>query len=596
MTEPDAPPPSPAGERSFRATVTAASRITNTALAAVVAVLLALLVLDVAVYAPRVDEAIAATYAVRRSHESMLDQQAGLRGYLLSGDERFLEAYRRGASSLPRHNAEATDHLGGHARSGRAFFELRLAQQAWLDRWAAAAIEQGDSGSEVSDAFIERDKELFDAYRERFDTLADQLVADRSRAVDDQQRAIALGAVAALAVTAAAAVFGHRRHRELRDAAGAPLDALVRRVDEIGRGDLAARPVGPGPEELRRLAIGLEATAAELARARQETDVHARQLAERGRRQAEVLTFAREIAGNLSLRYVLRGVCIHASAVADGARVIVWLLDETRTMLEAHADSEGPDLRPIGLDAVVVGQGSVGRAGQYGRAEAEGSVLAIPMVVGAQVIGVIELCAAPVAEGSTDAVAVLETMAIHAASAIEGARLHQQTSDMAMSDALTGLSNRRRFDEDLRVECASSARHDRPVSVLMVDVDHFKSYNDTFGHQAGDRALQAVGRLLGGSLRAGDGAYRYGGEEFTLILREAPAEDAAATAERLRAAVEHHFSGPDEPRTVTISVGVATAGASASPEALVAEADAALYEAKRGGRNRVRTSAGAGTA
>jgi diguanylate cyclase (GGDEF)-like protein len=561
--------------------------MTAAALGAVVVVLAALLVLELAVYAPRVDRAIDATSSVRRSHEAMLDQQAGLRGFLLSGDERFLEAYHRGEGALPELNAEATDLIGGDAALGNDLFELRLAQQRWIDRWALVALDRRAGAGDVSDAFIDLDKELFDAYRDRYEVLSGKIIAQRTRAVQSQQRVLVGAVLAALAVTVAAGVMGQRRTRRLRAAAGAPLDALVRRVDQIGRGDLAPRPVQPGPEEFTRLAAGLEETAAELARSRRDAEERTRQLADQGRRQTEVLTFAREIAGNLSLRYVLRGVCGHASAVADGARVIVWLLDESRTSLEAHADSEGPDLRPLGLDPVVVGQGAVGRAGQYGRAEADDAVLAVPMVVGAQVIGVLELCGSSVAGLSTDTVAVLETMAIHAASAIEGARLHQQTSEMAMTDALTGLANRRRFDEDLRVECATSARHDRPISVLMVDVDHFKSYNDTFGHQAGDGALQAVGRLLGGSLRAGDSAYRYGGEEFTLILREAPPEDAGATAERLRAAIEHHFSGPDEPRTVTISVGVASAGATASPETLVAAADAALYEAKQSGRNRV---------
>ena len=565
----------------------ATGRMTATALGAVVLVLVTLLVLELAVYAPRVDRAIDAASAVRRSHEAMLDQQAGLRGYLLSGDERFLEAYERGEAALPALNAEATELIGGDDVLGNHFFELRLAQQTWIDRWALAALDHRAAGGDVADAFVDLDKELFDEYRQQYDLLSREIVGQRTRAVQSQQRALAVAVLAALAVTVGAGVLGQRRTRRLRAAAGAPLDALVRRVDQIGQGDLAPRPIESGPEEFTRLATGLEETAAELARSRRDAEDQTRQLAQQGRRQTEVLTFAREIAGNLSLRYVLRGVCTHASAVADEARVIVWLLDESRTTLEAHADSGGPDLRPIGLDAVVVGQGSVGRAGQYGRPEADDAVLAVPMVVGAQVIGVLELCGPPVEGLSTDTVAVLETMAIHAASAIEGARLHQQTSEMAMTDALTGLANRRRFDDDLRVECASSARHDRPVSVLMVDVDHFKSYNDTFGHQAGDRALQAVGRLLGGSLRAGDGAYRYGGEEFALILREAPPEDAAATAERLRAAIEHHFSGPDEPRTVTISVGVASAGATASPETLVAAADAALYEAKQAGRNRV---------
>lgn len=162
---------------------------------------------------------------------------------------------------------------------------------------------------------------------------------------------------------------------------------------------------------------------------------------------------------------------------------------------------------------------------------------------------------------------------------------------ITMTDALTGLSNRRRLDDDLQFECASHDRYGGSLSLLMIDVDHFKPYNDSFGHQAGDAALQAVGRILAEGLRSTDRAYRYGGEEFTLILRQTTSTSAVTVAEGLRRAVEQYFVGSDPLRPITISIGVATLPEhGATPEALAAAADSGLYEAKHGGRNRVKVA------
>jgi diguanylate cyclase (GGDEF)-like protein len=150
------------------------------------------------------------------------------------------------------------------------------------------------------------------------------------------------------------------------------------------------------------------------------------------------------------------------------------------------------------------------------------------------------------------------------------------------------------LERDLRVEVNASARYGRPLALLMIDVDHFKSYNDTFGHQAGDAALQSVARVLATGLRASDVAYRYGGEEFVLILRETTRSDAVVLAERVRSAIEHHFAAPSHPRAITISIGVAGLPEHGpSGDTLTHAADEALYEAKSAGRNRVVVAAAA---
>ncbi|HEX2657814.1 MAG TPA: diguanylate cyclase [Polyangia bacterium] len=164
---------------------------------------------------------------------------------------------------------------------------------------------------------------------------------------------------------------------------------------------------------------------------------------------------------------------------------------------------------------------------------------------------------------------------------------------LAVRDALTGLFNRREMDRLLKEEMTRAQRHQRPLSLLMVDIDHFKRVNDTYGHQVGDRAIREVARLVLECVRALDRAARYGGEELAVILPETSDSDAAIVAERIRTRVAAHplSTTLDENGaciiTLTVSVGVSTfvATSNGSVERLIGEADGALYAAKQRGRN-----------
>lgn len=178
----------------------------------------------------------------------------------------------------------------------------------------------------------------------------------------------------------------------------------------------------------------------------------------------------------------------------------------------------------------------------------------------------------------------LQALSRQVTALLEMRRLLAELEMISTTDALTGLRNRRAFDEKMLDEHQRSVRSKQPFSLLLIDIDHFKSYNDSFGHQAGDDALSEVARLLQYTVRSYDMAARYGGEEFAVILPGTEKPGAMDLAERLRRAIER---AEWMNRQITVSVGVATLGFGQSIPALIEEADRALYTAKELGRNRV---------
>jgi diguanylate cyclase (GGDEF)-like protein len=161
--------------------------------------------------------------------------------------------------------------------------------------------------------------------------------------------------------------------------------------------------------------------------------------------------------------------------------------------------------------------------------------------------------------------------------------------ELAAVDGLTGLFNRRHFLNLVEAEWDRHRRYARPLSLIMIDIDLFKSINDRFGHDAGDRVLVQVANAFRDFKRSSDIAARYGGEEFTLLLPETELKDACIVAERLRQEVSRQvLDATDRTTTVSISVGVSAATQAGSLADLIKYADIALYEAKSAGRNRIR--------
>ncbi|HUF84006.1 MAG TPA: sensor domain-containing diguanylate cyclase [Acidimicrobiia bacterium] len=181
----------------------------------------------------------------------------------------------------------------------------------------------------------------------------------------------------------------------------------------------------------------------------------------------------------------------------------------------------------------------------------------------------------------------LAQSAAHAAMSLRNTWLLAEVERLATRDGLTGLSNRRLFEESLEREVARADRRGSPLALVVLDVDHFKDVNDTLGHQAGDAVLREVGRALSEKTKASDLPARYGGDEFVVLLPDCSGADCITVAERLRSAVAARMTTVK----VTVSAGCAALPDNAHDgERLVAAADAALYEAKREGRNRTMRS------
>jgi len=181
---------------------------------------------------------------------------------------------------------------------------------------------------------------------------------------------------------------------------------------------------------------------------------------------------------------------------------------------------------------------------------------------------------------------LFSTFAKYSAQAIENAMLYKSTQHLSITDGLTGLYNHRHFQEQLGVEVKRAQRYDLNLSLIMIDLDHFKKFNDNYGHLEGDSLLRKISQILKSSLRETDFVARYGGEEFGVILPETNKEGASVAAERVRKTISEQTFG-EVGAKMTVSLGVASYPDDACLRAdLIKKADEALYRAKREGRNR----------
>jgi diguanylate cyclase (GGDEF)-like protein len=279
---------------------------------------------------------------------------------------------------------------------------------------------------------------------------------------------------------------------------------------------------------------------------------------------------------------------LHFELVAEQGRVLAlhkvplgansmsgWVAEHRRPLRVSHWDAQQGDVPPkrqiYGLDTQ--------------------SVLAVPLIVKDKVIGVISAqCARPDAFDD-DKLRLLTAIAAQAALALENARLHEEVRERAVRDSLTGAYNHGALLERLTAAIEAAGARARPVALIMLDVDHFKAFNDQWGHQAGDAALQGLVAVVTANIKAGDTVGRWGGEEFGVVLPEAGLAEACGIAQRIRTALAAvPLIGPDGQHwpTPTVSQGIGCFPDHAASAALLVDvADQALYTAKAEGRNSI---------
>ncbi len=420
----------------------------------------------------------------------------------------------------------------------------------------------------------------FDDGRTRVTVLADRSITARD---DGSSRAFAIGLLAAFFVLAflCALVVGQTLQRQV-----AGFLAAARR---IGSGDFTTTVPTEGRDEFADLGAEFNHMSEQLQRQISALEHEQRRLADAMR------TIGDTAAANLDrdglLDIVVRTATAGVAGSAGASRATV-------RGDEGRLEQVAVDGDPTGLEDVI--RTAEARALETARPAAisEGDVhaLAHPLRAGPDATeghGVIAGLVAVARRGDPFAPADRELfhyLAGQAAVSLENVGLHETVERQATTDELTGLANRRQFQESLASEVERARRFEQPLALVLLDIDDFKSVNDTHGHQTGDAVLGAIGQVLRASSREIDVAARYGGEELALVLPGTDLDGAFNLSERVRAAIaalEIPLPGEDTPLRVTASLGVAELpGTSRDERTLVAAADEALYAAKAAGKNR----------
>jgi len=220
------------------------------------------------------------------------------------------------------------------------------------------------------------------------------------------------------------------------------------------------------------------------------------------------------------------------------------------------------------------------------------SLICIPITLSGEIIGIVHLDAARKSAFNQEDLEFSELLAKEISIAMERSLLYSQVKAISTRDGLSGCFNRRKFDVDIVAEVAVAGLDEKPLSFLMIDIDWFKKYNDRHGHPRGDELLKQMVRVFTDTVRPSDKVYRYGGEEFAVLLLDTGKEDAISVAIRIAKTVEREqFEGEKESQPngkVTVSIGVANYPSDTNNhKALIEFADSALYKAKQSGRNQV---------
>jgi len=516
--------------------------------------------------------------SVRTVQGLLVDAETGQRGYVLTGKERFLQPYFLALSLLPAALADLRSAYGDGSpeefEKVRDLIEHAGLRMAHLEQVIALRSNAGFEAAEVEVA-SGRGKELMDYVR----GVCAALLAsgEKQRAMLDNRLetnlrwAVGLSVVSFL-LTLALARFIFLSMRK----------TIQWQHDLVSQQDASALAANAASDELNRSMERLEL---------------------RNRQIGLLAELAQLLQTELNQEETLKLASSYCRRSLEGSSGTFYLYRNSADLLQpaAHWGTEGvledTLLSPQDCWAVRRGRRYIAgptedvRCKHYPRdaGTADTCHLCLPLTAYGEILGLLHLSFTGIKTISESSLQCSEAIAEQIAMALANGRMRQVLRDQSIKDPLTGLYNRRFMEETLARELARAKRNESALSVLMIDLDNFKSLNDTHGHPVGDAVLQTCAALLKDFLRASDIACRYGGEELMVILPDCGLEDARVRAEAIRGALEamtHH--GIDRALKVTASFGVAsTVECGLDQSALLKAADAALYKAKKAGKNRV---------
>lgn len=367
-----------------------------------------------------------------------------------------------------------------------------------------------------------------------------------------------------------------------------PLGFLVNAMEKFGKGEIDISVDLKTGDQFEKLGEGFNIMASGI-----------RKREERLRKHNEV---AKHLMSTLDLRELLERILNIAVSVTESQMGVIYLSEADRTMLVPHV-IYGTKAK---LETLAMGEGYPGKAAADNKTfiinPAQGQTAEVlelgfaqsppveaayvPLCYQSNVLGVLVL--GSVKKYTDEEKTLFDYLAGQISIALDNAIMHQKIQELSITDGLTGLYNRRYLNNRLDEEWSRSLRNNQPISMLLFDVDNFKSVNDTYGHDKGDEVLKAIGKVLRANTRKEDMAARYGGEEFVILLIGTGGEDARVMAEKTRSLIKgqvHEWMG----RSATVSIGVATFPGikAAKYEDLVQAADQAMYKAKVSGKDRV---------
>jgi diguanylate cyclase (GGDEF)-like protein len=520
-----------------------AVRVRLTFVLLVVGVLLA----AVAVWAPAAEQRASSerSYTLTRGAQgmltAMLDQETGLRGYILTGDRRFLEPYRSGSANVERAARSLLRQAGGDEELATLIADSSQIAMTWQQLAEEAADRVSRRGKGTSTPAALRRKAIMDRFR-----------ASNARLL--------------------AAIDARRR------------DALAR--SEILPVVMILLLAGAGITVGWLVIVGPRQRVAEEQR-----------LARRYAAEQREFTEALQMTGNEDEANELLERHLERSLPGADAVVLRRNNSDNRLEITTHQGT-GDDVLHVLADAeprscMAIRYGRINRQGEQAQplircdlcGAGPGETTCVPSLVSGQVIGsVLVRHDEPLSEADD---ARIRDSVTQAGPILANLRNLAKAERQAATDALTGMANARAVQDTLKRMVAQSSRTGAPLTAVMLDLDHFKQLNDVHGHERGNEALAAVGQVLTAGMRVSDFAGRYGGEEFILLLSDTPREGGVVLAEKLRRAIAGIVL-PEVDRAITASFGVATLPDDAiDAGTLVRAADRALYQAKADGRDRV---------